>query len=86
MNTWQELITDEMDRKGESWADVVRSTLTNRELAVKFNKGFGLSEGAPFTLWTKNRVYFPVVYDGLEWVGSVPRDPCDEATEHMGGQ
>lgn len=37
-----------------------------------------------FTAWTKNRVYFPVTHDGREWVDSVPRNPCNEATKHVG--
>lgn len=41
--------------------------------------------GCPFTLWTKNFVYFPARYDGAEWVASVPRNPCDVATRHVGG-
>ena len=38
-----------------------------------------------FTLWTKHRVYFPAVYDAGLWVDSVPRNPCQEATRHIGG-
>jgi hypothetical protein len=55
-------------------------------LDVEFESGFGTSEGPAFTAWTATRVYFPVVYDGSEWVGSAPRNPCDEACEHVGGQ
>lgn len=55
-------------------------------LDVVFHCGYGHSEGPRFTAWTVNRVYFPVVYDGSEWVASVPRNPCDEVTEHVGGQ
>lgn len=51
----------------------------------QFHDGYGGEEGLPFTLWTKERVYFPVVYDGSEWVASVPRNPNGEATEHVGG-
>ena len=36
-------------------------------------------------LWTAARVYFPACYDGSEWCESVPRNPCDEATTHVGG-
>lgn len=55
-------------------------------LDVQFDAGFGGSEGVPFTLWTTSRVYFPCVYDGSEWVESVPRDPCNVATSHVGGE
>ena len=44
------------------------------------------SEGKPFTIWTANTVYFPVVYDGAEWVGSVSRNPDGKPTDHQGGE
>lgn len=54
-------------------------------LNYNFFSGYGTAEGPPFTLWTKDRIYFPVQYDGSEWISSVPRNPCDESTEHQGG-
>ena len=70
----------------DGWENVVKCTLTEAELDVPFDSGYGGSRGKPFTLWTKTRVYFPVVYDGAEWVSSVPRDPCDAPTLHVGGE
>jgi hypothetical protein len=64
---------------------VVACTLSEHELDVVFYAGFGGCEGEPFTLWTEARVYFPVVYDGAEWCGSAPRNPCEEKTAHQGG-
>lgn len=61
-------------------------TLDDEGLDRCFGCGYGVSEGAPFTAWTEERVYFPIVYDGAEWVGSAPRNPCDEATVHHGRQ
>lgn len=55
-------------------------------LDVEFDDDFGGSKGCDFTLWTKNNVYFPVVYDGSEWVGSVPRNPSNRASKHWGGE
>ncbi|MFX1724974.1 hypothetical protein [Stenotrophomonas sp. AS1] len=86
MSTWRELILEHMKEVGESPVDVVGCTLTEAELDIDFSRGYGGSEGKAFTLWTERRVYFPAVYDGAEWVGSAPRNPCDEATEHQGGQ
>lgn len=54
-------------------------------LDYNFDDGFGGTEGMPFTAWTEQRVYFPACYDGAEWIESVPRSPCDEATKHIGG-
>ena len=84
-NSWRKLIQSEMDDVSESFSDVVKCTLTEEELDADFDAGFGGTKGKPFTLWTHFRVYFPVVYDGAEWVSSVPRTPCDKVTEHVGG-
>jgi len=75
MATWRELITEEMECCGESWENLYLCTLGNTELDVEFDNGYGESNGEPFLLWTKKRVYFPVTYDGSEWVSSVPRAP-----------
>jgi len=55
-------------------------------LVYNFDRGYGGSEGPHFTAWSEKRVYFPGVYDGAEWIDSVPRHPCDEATKHIGGE
>lgn len=52
----------------------------------EFNSGYGSSNGPAFTLWTECNVYFPGVYDGAEWIDSVPRNPCNISTAHIGGQ
>lgn len=83
--TWRELIEQEMKQHGESFDDVVGSTLSDNGLDEPFTPGSSIVEGVSFTLWTEDRVYFPTRYDGSEGVGSVPRDPNDEATSHIGG-
>ena len=83
--TWRKEITAVMQDHGESWADVEGCTLDDAALDVAFDTLSGRPEGEHFTLWTRTRVYFPACYDGTEWVASVPRHPCDEATEHVGG-
>lgn len=75
-----------MESHNETFADVVLCTLSGSELDVEFDDGYGSAEGKPFTLWTANRVYFPSVYDGAEDCESVPRNPCNEAVGHVGGQ
>lgn len=84
--SWRDLISKAFDETNECWEDVISTTLTGEQMDKPFDDGFGGSEGVSFTLWTTNRVYFPVVYDGAEWVGSAPRNPCDEAMTHQGGQ
>ena len=85
-NCWRQMLMACMEQYGETFANVVGNTMTDEEMDALFDSGYGGSEGIPFTCWTSNRVYFPVVYDGSEWVGSVPRHPNGEATSHHGGQ
>ncbi len=80
MTTWKEQIKD---TAGDD--EIIACTLTEEELDRKFDNGYGGEEGAPFTAWSETRVYFPICYDGSEWVGSAPRNPCDEAKKHQGG-
>ena len=66
--------------------EIIECTLTADQLDYEFDDGFGGSCGHSFTAWSEKYVYFPVVYDGSEWVGRAPRNPCDEATPHQGGE
>ena len=86
MTTWRKMISEALAKNGEAWGDVVDIAIADGELDREFNDGYGTSEGAPFTLWTSKNVYFPIVYDGAEWVGHAPRNPCDITMEHQGGQ
>lgn len=86
MTTWRNEIETDMKSYGESFDDVVATAPADLDLDRKFDSGYGGNEGRPFTLWTTGRVYFPVVYDGSEWVESVPRNPCNEVSAHVGGQ
>ena len=81
---WKSLILEVMDEYDDSWDNVVSCTLTEEQLCKSFNEGYGEPEGKPFTLWTEKRVYFPAVYDGMEWVGSVSRVPDGNPTKHVG--
>lgn len=81
MANWKDMIKNEA---GED--KIISCTLTEDELRKEFNEGYGMHEGEAFTAWGEKYVYFPIVYDGAEWVGKAPRNPSDEATEHMGGE
>lgn len=85
MTTWYKEILCTMAKHGETFDDMENCTLTDEEWHRQFNPGWGGTEGVPFTLWTKNRVYFPAQYDGSEWVASVPRNPNSEKVSHIGG-
>lgn len=82
--TWRDLIDHEMKRRHEDWDDVIDSAFDG-DVDTVFDNGWGSTEGCAFTLWTHHRVYFPVSYDGAEWVESVNRYPDAEPTKHVGG-
>ena len=82
--TWKEEIAIEMADHGETWLDVESCTLTESQLGAVFDCERHFKEGAPFTVWTKNRVYFPLEYDGAEHARSVSRHPDGIPTEHIG--
>ena len=63
----------------------LNTTLSDEEMAREFEGGYGRVEGVPFTAWTENFVYFPLSYDGCEWVGSAPRNPNGVKLKHQGG-
>lgn len=84
ITTWRKEI--EIALKGGDTVEGLTCTLTDEELDTSFDAGFGWSQGKPFTAWGDKYVYFPVVYDGAEWVGSAPRHPNNEATDHLGSQ
>ncbi len=85
IKSWKEMIDKELKLNEESWDDVESCTLTEEELNIKFDTGYGGIRGKPFTLWTKNSVYFPLCYDGAEFVGRVSRNPDGKPTGHHGG-
>ena len=85
LTTWKKLLEIELKKHGESFDDIVANTMSKKDMNVKFDSGFGGTEGCPFTVWTEKRVYFPVEYDGSEYVASVSRNPDGIATGHIGG-
>ena len=70
------------DEKGELFKSIEEA---KKILDYDFDAGFGGENGPYFTAWTKDKVYFPVQYDGSEWITSVPRKICNIATSHKGG-
>lgn len=83
MDNWKKLLGVELQARGESWGDIEATTLTEEQMAAPFDAESPRVEGVPFTVWTARRVYFPVEYDGQEWVGSVAREPDGVPTKHL---
>lgn len=83
MVSWRIYLIQAMEQNGETLDDIVSNTMTDEQMDVKFISDYGSTEGIPFTVWTKNKVYFPVEYDGAESVGCVSRNPDGKPTEHI---
>jgi hypothetical protein len=64
----------------------VETEMSSPQWDVEFNDGYGSAQGSGFTAWGEKNVYFPVLHDGAEWVGCVPRNPCRHPTDHQGGE
>ena len=85
MENWKKLLETAMQERGETLADLVSTTLSDEDMTTEFYGGHKAEqEGVPFTAWSENTVYFPVCYDGSEWVGSVSRHPDGKSTPHQG--
>ena len=82
MITWAEILDEVVKITNDP---IIESTLSLDEMNTKFDNSYGATEGTEFTAWGKKYVYFPICYDGAEWVGFAPRNPCDIKTEHQGG-
>jgi len=82
--TWKIELEKAFKETGDDFGKM-QSTMTEKELNENFSSGYGGSEGCAFTAWGEKFVYFPVVYDGAEWVGYAPRNSCDIKTSHWGG-
>jgi len=81
VTTWRE----ELVSAGVSLDDIVAVAPDESVLDVEFDAGWGGTHGPCVLIWTEDLVYFPVVYDGSEWLDSAPRNPTTEPQTHVGG-
>ena len=84
MANWHDMLNERMTELGDNFTERV-CTLSDEDMKVEFDDGYGGVEGKAFTAWGQNYVYFPICYDGSEWIGYAPRNPCDMTMEHQGG-
>ena len=84
LTTWRaELALAMKDARDAS--DVVAVAPNWESFDTEFDAGYGGSKGPHVLAWSAHRVYFPVVYDGVEWRESAPRGPTDAGQRHVGG-
>ena len=48
-----------------------------------FDANSGRAEGAQVLAWSREFVYFPVAYDGMEWMDRAPRNPRPAGQPHV---
>ena len=80
--SWREHISIQMEHNEDSWDNFVACAPKDIEWDSLFEDRWGLPD--PFTLWTKDWVYFPVCRDSDEWVACVPRNPSEYIRGHVG--
>ncbi len=79
---WHDELKKEFGKRGDDFKKR-KCTLTLKELKQEFEEDCNQTQGRPFTAWGKKYVYFPLEYDGAEWIGYAPRYPCDEICKHQ---
>lgn len=83
--TWRSKLAEAM-REAQDSGPIVAYAPDEASFDVAFDDGYGGAEGPHVLAWTENHVYFPVVYDGAEWIGSAPRSPTPAGQGHVGGE
>lgn len=84
-STWMEFLVDAMQAVKDS-GPIIAYAPNLESFQVQFDPGYGDLEGPPILAWTKDRVYFPVAYDGAEWIDSAPRNPTESGQCHVLGR
>ena len=84
MANWNDLLSAAMMDCGDP-GPVVAKSGSEDDWTKKFDNGYGTSEGPAVLAWTSFYVYFPVVYDGGEWLDCAPRNPQANGQPHVGG-
>lgn len=84
MATWRELLGIAM-RDWDDPGPVVAFAPDTMAFDAEFvNRHDSSEESADVLAWTRRRVYFPVIYDGLRWLESAPRNPVSDGQEPVG--
>jgi hypothetical protein len=83
--TWRTELQNALETNSEIWNDIISIEIEDGGLDKEFDDSYGTEHGCPFTVWTSHYVYFPICYDGSEWVGCAPRFPNGQSLSHQGG-
>ena len=78
--TWKELILIEMEKYNETLDDIISNTMSEEEMNKEFDNEWGGNSAYYFTIWSKTRIYFSAVNDGVfNLVESISRNPNNKA-------
>lgn len=88
MTTWKRLCLEEIERCGiaKNIDGPLIFTVDRAFLDLEFETGYDDTCVMGWCAWTRNRVFFPVTYDGEVVVRSVPRHPVQETIPLIGNQ
>jgi hypothetical protein len=81
--TWRRLIESRIG--WENVVHVAKDPESSLDKEFDYNQHVGEESCCEFTLWTADRVYFPVYYEGCETLRSVSRNPSDEVVDLVFG-
>jgi hypothetical protein len=83
--TWRKELQQARASAGDQ-SEIVAVSPGETVLDVSFDDGYGGAEGPAVLIWSEERVYFPMTYDGSEWLDSAPRNPQPDGQAHVGGE
>lgn len=82
--TWAKALEEARTLQGDNSDLVARAPDDEAVWSREFDDDYGGRKVRPVLAWTVDRVYFPVVYDGAEWLDSAPRHPIADGEGHVG--
>jgi len=82
VTTWRKELEEHFKRTGDS-LDNMTITISDEELDLEFNNGFGRPEGAHFMAWSDHYIYFNYEYDGSDFIICRERHPPGYIDEQM---
>ena len=77
--SWADMLWDKYRLK---WKDLEACTISKAKFHQKFDSSYGSANGAPFTAWTKDRVFGNHDYDGADEIIALDRHPKSHSKEN----
>ena len=84
MTTWRTKLAYAMKSSDDPGPVIAYAPDDAETFDVEFDNSWGSLNGPPMLAWTERNVYFPICYDGAEWIESAPRNPQPKGQWHVG--